>query len=181
MGGRPGRRNTNSPPDAKPVRYAKFMKLLNVCSFILILLYATNCFGQDTTSYCQANTRWYGSNCYLFYKTNKMDHIGNFIKIMQFDDGQCFYGRGTFREKGKKIVLDSFTLIRTLYHVSIGDSIKKVVEKDSSVIPRLIFYKSGNDLIEKDKKNEPKTLYTRPKKIPRICCYRFNVPTKDFA
>ena len=83
---------------------------------------------------------------------------------MDFDDGQHLYGKGMFIESKRKIILESFKIVRTLFNYSNGQMIKDNSISDTASIESLTFYKKGNYLIlyEKKKnwwKKRNKTLY----------------------
>jgi hypothetical protein len=59
---------------------------------------------QDTLEYGQANAALFSNN-YTLIKTNKTDKNGKFIQTTATDDGQFWIGRGTFKEKNRKIIL----------------------------------------------------------------------------
>ena len=128
-------------------------KQMIVLLFVFLLFFETILFGQDTLRYCQSNSPWL-SNCYHFYKSDKQSTTGIFEKFMTSDDGQCWYGKGEYTEYKNKIILDSFKIFRTVYHVK-GDSfLKDPLISDTTNTPTLIFHKKGNNLYNKGTKKK---------------------------
>jgi len=66
---------------------------------------------QDTTRYCQENGVLF-SNCYEFVRSSKGLNYGTFTQRTANNDGQVFYGWGTFKVKKSTIEL-SFSKINT--------------------------------------------------------------------
>ncbi len=91
----------------------------------------------DTVIYCQTNSPWI-SSCLYFHKAERQFNGGIFEKVMESDDGQSWYGKGSYKEVNNKVILNSFNLIR-----SIDNSVK-----DSMIIPKLTFIKKGDSLID---------------------------------
>jgi len=106
------------------------------------------CYGQDTLVYCQKNSPWI-SNCYYFYKSSKKMRNGIFQKSMESDDGQNWYGIGKFRETKRRIVIFSFSLIRT-YDKSV---------KDSTTIQTFKFIKKNKSLIQSGNKKSEEVIF----------------------
>jgi hypothetical protein len=104
------------------------------------------------------------ANRYYFYKENKQSDSGTFEKKMESDDGQNWYGKGTFIEFKVKLMLKSFELIRTMNYNNIDNGQNKKLVTDTTVIPTLIFLKSGADLIEEEKGKHSKKIFTRQNK-----------------
>ncbi|MBS1635169.1 MAG: hypothetical protein JST26_04545 [Bacteroidetes bacterium] len=73
---------------------------------ILTIVFLTfgQLFGQDTTTYRQANASMFW-NDYTFIKKNKSDKSGTFIQYSGTDDMQDWYGKGVFTETNKKYFL----------------------------------------------------------------------------
>lgn len=74
---------------------------------ILTILFLTvfgYLFGQDTSTYRQANGSMFSNN-YTFIKKNKSDNFGTFIQYSETDDMQYWYGQGVFTETNKKYFL----------------------------------------------------------------------------
>ncbi len=128
--------------------------------FIFLSFCAINVFGQDTLRYCQSHSPWV-SNCYHFYKLDKQSTVGIFEKFMYSDDGQRWYGKGKFTEYKNKIVLDSFKIVRTIYHIR-GDSLlKDFLTGDTTNMHPLTFQKKGNNLYQKRANKIRKTVFMR--------------------
>ncbi|MBI1307744.1 MAG: hypothetical protein GC181_14165 [Bacteroidetes bacterium] len=70
----------------------------------ILFLTVGQLFGQDTTTYRQANASMFSNN-YTFIKQNKSDNSGTFNQRTRTDDGQYWYGQGTFEENKQKIYL----------------------------------------------------------------------------
>ena len=62
-------------------------------------------YGQDTIEYRQKNAALFSNN-YTFYKLNTTDRKGTFKQTTFTDDGQSWFGQGTFKEKRRSIVLN---------------------------------------------------------------------------
>lgn len=125
-----------------------------VLTFIFLFSYTTNVFGQDTLRYCQSNSPWV-SNCYCFYKIE-----GIFEKFANSDDGQRWYGKGKFTEYKNKIILDSFKIVRTIYHIS-EDSLLKYPLNDTTNMQSFTLYKKRDELYQKGGKNKRKTIFKK--------------------
>jgi len=97
---------------------------------------------KDTACYCQTHSPWI-SNCFCFYRENASTVKGIFEKKMESDDGQNWYGRGTFVEKPGKITLSSFNLIH-----SINGKIT-----DSTIVGSLTLVKKSDRLVQDDKQD----------------------------
>lgn len=69
-----------------------------------IFLFPLSLLGQDTVVYCQKSAFMF-SDCYTFYKEDVGDKNGNFIHEISTDDGQTWFGKGSFLERKKKFVL----------------------------------------------------------------------------
>lgn len=99
---------------------------------------------QQKVRYHQTNSP-YADNIYILKKLNNHPFKGTFERIMDFDDGQKWHGRGTYIETGNKIIFNRYILIGKAYSAK-GNNIKG----DTSIIIRSTFYKKGNTLIEYD-------------------------------
>jgi len=117
---------------------------MNKFILVLVLFFCYELsFGQSKVTYCQSDAGPYATNCYTLNKLNAKSSKGTFEQMMDFDDGQRLYGKGTFTEYRNTIILDKYTLIKKQYNLK-GDSVLKC---DTSVIQRRVFYKKGNALI----------------------------------
>jgi hypothetical protein len=122
-----------------------------------------SCQAQDTVVYCQTcpgGICWC-SNCYTFCKESKESNHGTFAKSMSCDDGQHWYGTGSFTEFKNKILLDSFSLVRTIYRIGLDTLMQDYNVHDTTIIPGLTYYKAGETLIFRDGKQ--KTIFTKRK------------------
>ena len=132
-------------------------KQIVVLVFIFSMFLCKQCFGQDTLHYCLTNSPWV-SSCYSFYKVDRQSIRGTFEKSMYSDDGQRWYGSGTFTEYQNKIILDSFKIVRTIYHIS-GDSLlKDPLISDTTNVPIQSLYKKGYNLYQKGMKKKRKII-----------------------
>jgi hypothetical protein len=75
----------------------KMTRIQFILTFIGAIFFG-RVYRQDTVEYRQANAALFSNN-YTFIKTNKTDKTGNFIQKTITDDGQCWIGNGTFKEK----------------------------------------------------------------------------------
>mgnify|MGYP006203366907 CR=1 FL=1 len=57
-------------------------------------------FAQDTLVYSQKNSVMFSNKYLLFPKTNKFEHV------FKTDDGQTWFGKGTYTIKKNKIILN---------------------------------------------------------------------------
>lgn len=131
--------------------------------FILFIIVAIGCkdsqkvFRQndksfsDTVRFCQIQSPWV-STCFDFYKKNNESTNGFFEKTMESDDGQLWYGKGTFKEDKSKIVLSEFLLFRTLNNI-----------KDTSKIEPMTFVKNKDSLILNDVQTDNKIIFLKQK------------------
>lgn len=71
----------------------------------------TSLVAQDTTRYCQENGVLF-SNCYELIRTTKSAKTGNFTQRTATNDGQVFYGWGSFNET-KGAILLTYSKINT--------------------------------------------------------------------
>jgi len=136
------------------MKYSKLTFLFCFTSFL--------CFGQREAKYCQADASPYADNCFIFKKLKPGSKTGTFEQIMEFDDGQKFYGKGKFVQSENKITFSRYMLVRKEYNFK-GDSVLKC---DTSIVPGGTFYKKGKYLIEYDPrqkggKKRSKTLYVK--------------------
>ena len=74
---------------------------------------------------------------------------GIFQKSMESDDGQNWYGIGKFRETKRRIVIFSFSLIRT-YDKSV---------KDSTTVQTFKFIKKNKSLIQSGNKKSEEVIF----------------------
>ena len=74
---------------------------------------------------------------------------GIFQKSMESDDGQNWYGIGKFRETKRRIVIFSFSLIRT-YDKSV---------KDSKTVQTFKFIKKNKSLIQSGNKKSEEVIF----------------------
>ncbi len=72
--------------------------------FLSLSLVGTSVSAQDTTRYCQENGVLF-SNCYEFIRANKSDNYGTFTQRTSSNEGQVFYGWGSFKESKSYIKL----------------------------------------------------------------------------
>ena len=139
----------------------------------LISMSISNCFGQDTLMYCQIYSPWV-SNCYCFDKPSVQSKKGIFERKMVSDDGQLWFGRGTYTAYKHKIVTDSFTLKSIQRHITsryvsaneVTDTKIDTLLTDVTPVNSLTFLKKGENLILKSRKRKGRVLFTRyyPKK-----------------
>ncbi|MCW3084855.1 MAG: hypothetical protein JWP12_2221 [Bacteroidetes bacterium] len=78
---------------------------IQIISIMPLLIIFGKMFGQDTARYSQENASLF-SNVYTFVKDKKTDVAGIFYQEGFTDDGQTWYGKGTFRETKNKFYLD---------------------------------------------------------------------------
>jgi len=74
------------------------MQKLNILYSTILILIIQNTYSQDSITYTQSNSIMF-SNKYVFFKN------GTFKHYYQTDDGQYWYGIGTFIDKGCKRIL----------------------------------------------------------------------------
>jgi hypothetical protein len=137
-----------------------------ILRFILIIVafHAGNCLGQDTLCYHQTASPLV-SNHYIFYKENKHLPSGTFDKIMHSDDGQQWAGHGLFTERHRKLILQPFKLVRTMYFIK-GDSLFLNPEiHDTISIPKIIFVKRGENLLQYSRSKKGKMSHLRKKTL----------------
>src|SRR5690348_544785 len=78
--------------------------LITFSLFTYFIFVAVLSSAQDTTRYCQENAVLF-SNCYEFVRTTKGLNYGTFTERTSTNDGQVFYGWGTFKETKSSIEL----------------------------------------------------------------------------
>jgi hypothetical protein len=105
---------------------------------------------KDTFIYCQLNSPWI-SNCLYFYGFDSISNVGFFEKRMEADDGQYWFGKGKFKKGKKRILVYSYSLIRTY----------NGVPKDTMIIPDLDYVFLKDTLIEVGKRQEGNILFVR--------------------
>lgn len=100
------------------------MKLLRIAFWISCLtslqLNTSQLKAQDTTRYCQENGVLF-SNCYEFVRTDKTKKFGTFTQRTATNDGQVFYGWGSFVET-KTTFLLTYSKINTYPEVKTANA-----------------------------------------------------------
>ncbi len=69
-------------------------------TLFIFLLVTIKMFAQDTLVYSQKNSVMFSNKYLLFPKTNKFEHV------FKTDDGQTWFGKGTYTIKKNKIILN---------------------------------------------------------------------------
>ena len=142
------------------------MKLFLV---FLILLFTSNCFAQDTLIYYQPSSLPWVSNSYYFHKKNSESSKGTFEKKVSSDDGQRWYGCGTYTDYKHKIVTDTFSLKSMHYHITsryvsaseLTDTKIDTILTEIIPVNSLIFLKKGDKLILKSRRRKDQIVFTR--------------------
>ncbi len=116
-----------------PIRPVKLLLLL-----LFSLILSSVAFGQDTITYFQRNSPWV-SNCIRFCRTSHSSMHGQFIRDMTSDDCQKWCGSAKYKQSKRKLMVDSYLLVRKLGHIQ-GDSIVwDNFATDSSVVKPVTF------------------------------------------
>jgi hypothetical protein len=80
----------------------KFKLLLT--SAFAYFIFTAGAAAQDTSVYCQENGVLF-TNCYEMMRVNPTDRYGSFTQRVSTNDGQVFYGWGTFKENKSNFLL----------------------------------------------------------------------------
>jgi hypothetical protein len=104
--------------------------------FVICFLLPFSLLGQDTALYCQQNASMF-SDCYTFYKASPTDKCGSFEHIAYTDDGQVWFGKGTFVEHRSRFslkyappVIDTLAVFISIDSSKTSDSVL-VINKSS--------------------------------------------------
>jgi hypothetical protein len=94
---------------------------------VFFLLIPISLFSQDTSRYCQKSASMY-SDCYTFIRENPNNKVGSFIHKILTDDGQTWFGKGSFKENKRKFIL---TYQRHYDTLSVNFEIDSTIISDS--------------------------------------------------
>lgn len=127
-----------------------FTQKLNILYFAILTLVLQNTYSQDSITYTQSNSKMFSNN-YVFFKN------GTFKHYYETDDGQYWYGIGTYTDKGRKRILE------------FGD-VDLNFKKDFGLIHyetnfQRILHKSGNEYKSIDYYHTSRKKYVRFKQI----------------
>jgi len=125
----------------KLLQYFNFLWTFILCASLL-----TGCSGMSKATsststnqpkwvYCQSQSGWI-SNCIYFIAEGDNLQQGRFRKLMGSDDGQEWYGEGSFETKGDQVWMHPYYLVRRM----------NGVVRDSSKVPSLMFARRGDSL-----------------------------------
>jgi hypothetical protein len=73
--------------------------------FIAFCVLSIDCFGQVKEIYYQEHSILF-TNTFIFTKQHKDDTAGTFIQNVWSDDGQSWYGHGSFSKRKKNLILN---------------------------------------------------------------------------
>lgn len=124
-------------------------KTKRFCTIILILI-IQNLYSQDSITFTQSKSRMF-NNQYVFFKD------GTFKHYYQTDDGQFWYGKGTFTDKGHKRIL-KFGDVDLSYKQNFG-----LIRYEANF--QRILYKRGKEYKSIDYYHTSKKKYVRFKEI----------------